>query len=88
MSFIEKVTTIVKITRKISHILPKGRITMDAQKKQVLKAALSQIDKQFRKGSVMFLGDAKSNTDIEAVSTGSLTLDIARWYWRDYPVGV
>nr|MCH9745984.1 recombinase RecA [Pseudomonadota bacterium] len=47
------------------------------QKKQALKAALSQIDKQFGKGSVMFLGDENSQVDIEAVSTGSLSLDVA-----------
>ena len=50
---------------------------MDEQKKQALKAALAQIDKRFGKGSVMFLGDDKSRTDIESVSTGSLSLDIA-----------
>ena len=50
---------------------------MDEQKKQALKAALAQIDKQFGKGSVMFLGDNKAIADIEAVSTGSLSLDIA-----------
>ncbi len=50
---------------------------MDENKKQALKAALSQIDKQFGKGSVMFLGDEQSQADIEAVSTGSLSLDIA-----------
>ncbi|AYQ56219.1 RecA protein [Bathymodiolus thermophilus thioautotrophic gill symbiont] len=50
---------------------------MDEQKKQALKAALAQIDKQFGKGSVMFLGDEGAQTDIEAVSTGSLSLDIA-----------
>lgn len=50
---------------------------MDEQKKQALKAALSQIDKQFGKGSVMFLGDDEAQTDIEAVSTGSLSLDVA-----------
>jgi recombination protein RecA len=50
---------------------------VDEQKKQALKVALTQIDKQFGKGSVMFLGDAEANTDIEAVSTGSLSLDIA-----------
>jgi recombination protein RecA len=50
---------------------------VDEQKKQALKVALTQIDKQFGKGSVMFLGDAGANTDIEAVSTGSLSLDIA-----------
>jgi recombination protein RecA len=50
---------------------------MDEQKKQALKAALAQIDKQFGKGSVMFLGDDAANADIESVSTGSLSLDIA-----------
>jgi len=50
---------------------------MDEQKKQALKAALAQIDKQFGKGSVMFLGDENAHADIEAVSTGSLSLDIA-----------
>jgi recombination protein RecA len=50
---------------------------MDENKKKALEAALSQIDKQFGKGSVMYLGDDKSMADIEAVSTGSLSLDIA-----------
>ena len=50
---------------------------MDEQKKQALKVALGQIEKQFGKGSVMFLGDEEARTDIEAVSTGSLSLDIA-----------
>ena len=50
---------------------------MDEQKKQALKVALGQTEKQFGKGSVMFLGDEESRTDIEAVSTGSLSLDIA-----------
>jgi recombination protein RecA len=50
---------------------------VDEQKKLALKAALSQIDKQFGKGSVMFLGDDNTQSDIEAVSTGSLSLDIA-----------
>jgi recombination protein RecA len=50
---------------------------MDENKKAALKAALSQIDKQFGKGSVMYLGDDEAQEDIEAVSTGSLNLDIA-----------
>jgi recombination protein RecA len=50
---------------------------MDEQKKQALKAALTQIDKQFGKGSVMFLGDDQAQGDIEVVPTGSLSLDIA-----------
>ena len=50
---------------------------MDDNKKQALKVALAQIDKQFGKGSVMFLGADETQSDIEAVSTGSLSLDIA-----------
>lgn len=50
---------------------------MDEQKKQALKAALSQIDKHFGKGSVMFLGKSDVNNNIEVVSTGSLSLDAA-----------
>ena len=50
---------------------------MDDKKKQALKAALAQIDKQFGKGSVMYLGDDQAQAGIEAVSTGSLSLDIA-----------
>ena len=46
-------------------------------KMKALSAALSQIDKQFGKGSVMRLGDHDVSRDIEAVSTGSLGLDIA-----------
>ncbi len=50
---------------------------MDGNKKQALSAALSQIDRQFGKGSVMWLGDKNAISDIEAISTGSLGLDIA-----------
>ena len=48
---------------------------MDNRNK-ALEAALSQIDKQFGKGSAMRLGD-KPNIEVEAISSGSLTLDIA-----------
>jgi len=48
---------------------------MDKQK--ALDAALSQIDRAFGKGSVMKLGHKDASVDIEAVSTGSLGLDIA-----------
>ncbi len=49
---------------------------MKSEKSSALEAALSQIDRAFGKGSVMKLGQ-KSSLDIEAVSTGSLGLDIA-----------
>ncbi|HCY55454.1 MAG TPA: recombinase RecA, partial [Oceanicaulis sp.] len=48
----------------------------DMDKSKALEAALTQIDRQFGKGSVMKLG-ARPNQNIEAVSTGSLGLDIA-----------
>jgi recombination protein RecA len=50
---------------------------MEDNRKKALAAALGQIEKQFGKGSVMRLGDASASYDIEAVSTGSLGLDIA-----------
>jgi recombination protein RecA len=50
---------------------------MEENRKKALAAALGQIEKQFGKGSVMRLGEASENYDIEAVSTGSLGLDIA-----------
>jgi recombination protein RecA len=46
-------------------------------KKQALEAALAQIDKNFGKGSIMRLGANDKSHDIEAISTGSLGLDIA-----------
>ena len=50
---------------------------MDDNKKKALGAALGQIEKQFGKGAVMRMGDSSVNRDIEVISTGSLTLDIA-----------
>ncbi|CAN8138815.1 recombinase RecA [Thiomicrorhabdus sp. 6S2-11] len=50
---------------------------MDENKKKALSAALGQIEKQFGKGSIMRMGDNTAPRDIEAVSTGSLGLDIA-----------
>ena len=49
----------------------------DSNRKKALSAALSQIEKQFGKGSVMRLGEHPANNDIEVVSTGSLGLDVA-----------
>ena len=50
---------------------------MDDNKSKALAAALSQIEKQFGKGSIMRMGEAEISKDIEVVSTGSLGLDIA-----------
>ena len=49
----------------------------NAEKLKALDAALTQIEKQFGKGSVMKLGDNGSHMNIETVPTGSLSLDIA-----------
>ncbi len=46
-------------------------------KAKALQAAMEQIEKQFGKGAIMRLGENKLMSDIEAVSTGSLSLDIA-----------
>lgn len=49
---------------------------MNENKQRALSAALSQIEKQFGKGSIMRLGDTQT-LDVDAISTGSLGLDIA-----------
>ncbi|RMX04023.1 recombinase RecA [Legionella jordanis] len=50
---------------------------MEDNKQKALSAALAQIERQFGKGSVMRMGDNQAVRDIEAISTGSLGLDIA-----------
>ncbi len=50
---------------------------MDENRAKALSAALGQIEKQFGKGSVMRMGDTSAIRNIEAISTGSLGLDIA-----------
>lgn len=51
---------------------------MDDNKQKALSAALTQIERQFGKGSIMRMGDlSQAARDIEAISTGSLSLDIA-----------
>ncbi|AET88287.1 MULTISPECIES: recombinase RecA [Caballeronia] len=55
----------------------KGPAGMTADKSKALAAALSQIEKQFGKGSIMRLGAGEAVEDIQVVSTGSLGLDIA-----------
>ncbi|QIQ21639.1 recombinase RecA [Zophobihabitans entericus] len=49
---------------------------MNENKQRALSAALSQIEKQFGKGSIMRLGDTQT-LDVDKISTGSLGLDIA-----------
>jgi recombination protein RecA len=50
---------------------------MEDNRKKALAAALSQIEKQFGKGSVMRLGDAGATYEVDSIPTGSLGLDIA-----------
>jgi len=51
--------------------------TMDDNKSKALAAALAQIEKQFGKGSIMKMGEAQIENDLQVVSTGSLGLDLA-----------
>jgi recombination protein RecA len=50
---------------------------MDDNKSKALAAALSQIEKQFGKGSIMKLGEHDVARDLQVISTGSLGLDLA-----------
>ena len=50
---------------------------MAMDRKEALDSALKQIEKDFGKGSIMRLGDAKANMNVEVISTGILPLDIA-----------
>ncbi|MEE9343312.1 MAG: recombinase RecA [Gammaproteobacteria bacterium] len=50
---------------------------MNDNKRKALGAALGQIEKQFGKGAVMRMGDVAATSGIDAVSTGSLALDVA-----------
>lgn len=61
----------------VIHTVIRGRLfIMDINKEKALSAALSQIERQFGKGSVMRMGD-QERANIPAISTGSLSLDIA-----------
>lgn len=50
---------------------------MAEEKSKALAAALAQIEKQFGKGSIMKMGEAQINSDLQVIPTGSLGLDIA-----------
>ena len=50
---------------------------MDNNKKQALTAALSQIEKQFGKGTIMRMGDGSPQRNVDVVSSGSLAIDVA-----------
>src|SRR5579884_1007510 len=50
---------------------------MDREKERALEIAISQIDKQFGKGSIMRLGEAAPRLNVEAIPTGAISLDLA-----------
>jgi len=50
---------------------------MNEEKLKALDAVLAQIEKSYGKGAIMRLGEAAGNTDIETISTGCLSLDLA-----------
>ncbi len=54
-----------------------NKITDNSEREKALAAAMAQIEKQFGKGSVMKLGDNRASLNIEAISTGSVSLDLA-----------
>ena len=53
------------------------KLTDAGEKEKALEAALNQIQKQFGKGSIMKLGDKGSQMNVESISTGSISLDMA-----------
>ncbi|MGC8702707.1 MAG: recombinase RecA [Thiomonas sp.] len=57
--------------------MEQGKTAVNPEKAKALAAALSQIEKQFGKGTIMRMDDAEAQRDIQVVSTGSLGLDIA-----------
>jgi recombination protein RecA len=65
-----------KNSKIINALMNKSEKVMDDNKQKALAAALGQIEKQFGKGSIMRLGDNRA-MDVETISTGSLSLDIA-----------
>jgi recombination protein RecA len=64
------------MTKPELHVVEGGKMDKD-HKAQALAHALALIDKNFGKGSIMRLGANERSMDIEAISTGSLGLDIA-----------
>ncbi|MGN0817611.1 MAG: recombinase RecA [Candidatus Coproplasma sp.] len=50
---------------------------MNEEKQKALNSTIAMIEKQFGKGAIMKLGDAKVNSEIDVISTGCLSLDLA-----------
>lgn len=58
----------------------------DEKRKKSLEIALKEIEKEYGKGAVMILGDESSRMQVEAISSGSIALDVALGV-GGYPVG-
>lgn len=56
---------------------PRGDMVMDKDKEKALELAVSQIERQFGKGSIMKLGEAHARMSVDVIPTGSIALDIA-----------
>lgn len=72
----EKYITI-NTNKNISSDVKENIMIKDENKMKALESALSQIEKQYGKGSVMKLGDTSAHMNIETIPTGSISLDIA-----------
>ena len=70
-----------------NNVAPATQKTEPEAKKDALATALAQIEKQFGKGAVMKLGD-NASMQVDAISTGSLGLDLARRAPRPHHRGV
>lgn len=62
---------------KLKEIFMGKTTNENVEKRKALDAAISQIEKDFGKGAIMRLGDSNFNMDVEAIPTGSLSLDVA-----------
>lgn len=72
----KKYITIIT-NKNISSDVKENTMIKDDNKIKALESALSQIEKQYGKGSVMKLGDTSAHMNIETIPTGSVSLDIA-----------
>ena len=60
---------------------------METEKEKALEIAISQIEKQFGKGSIMRLGEASTKVAVEGIPTGSIDLDIGPGFGGSPPGG-
>ena len=60
-----------------SEVTNKSALADKSERDKALEAAMAQIQKQFGKGSIMKLGEKGAQMNVEAISTGSISLDMA-----------